>query len=150
MEANEKFMKKAIEIAQEAAKKGNYPVGAIIVKNNEVISSGETKIKNENDPTAHAELLAVREAPQRLNTHYLENCVLYTTHEPRPMCASAAIWAKMKGGIFGATIEGMKKKPSNQFSWRQIDIKCKEVIGKGIPKLELVGRFMRKECREVQ
>lgn len=146
MQAKKEFMQKAIELAKESAKKGDYAVGAVIVKGDKIISRGETNLKRENDPTVHAEIVAIRDACLKLNSRFLEGFILYTTHEPCPMCASAAIWAKMKGIVFGAFIEDARQRRGKNFSWRQIDISCKEVLAKGIPKLELVEGFLRDEC----
>jgi len=153
MEAQKEFMQKAIEIAENSAEEGDYAIGAVIVKDNEIISTGETLLKKENDPTVHAEIVAIRAACKKLNTRFLNDCILYTTHEPCPMCASASIWAKMKGIVFGATIEDAfeyaKSKSSEKFTWRQINIKCKEVLSKGEPKLELIEKFMREDCKKL-
>lgn len=146
MKAKEKFMNKAIELARESARKGDYATGAVIAKDDQVIAIGTTNLKRENDPTVHAEIVAIRNACKRLKLKYLEGFILYTTHEPCPMCASAAIWAKMKGIVFGATIEDARNKQGENFSWRQIDIPSREVISKGTPKLELVERFLREDC----
>ena len=146
MEAKENFMKRAIEVAQDSAKKGDYAVGAVIVHGGKIISVGQTFLKRENDPTAHAEIVAIRNACSKLNTRFLEGHILYTTHEPCPMCASAAIWAKMEGIVFGAFIEDAKGKESKKFSWRQIDIPCKDILKEGHPKLDVVEGFLRKEC----
>ena len=146
MEAKEEFMHKAIALARESAQKGDYALGAVIVKDDEIIASGTTNLKHENDPTVHGEIVAIRNACKKLESPYLEGCILYATHEPCPMCASAAIWAKMKGIVFGATSEDAKHKQGGKFSWRQIDIPCKDVLSKGTPKLELVEGFLREEC----
>ncbi|MEA3329856.1 MAG: nucleoside deaminase, partial [Nanoarchaeota archaeon] len=147
--AQKKFMEKAISIAKKSAKGEDYAVGAIIVKDGKVLSEGKTLLNHSPDPTVHAEIVAIRKACKKVNSRFLEGCVLYTTHEPCPMCASAAIWARMKGIVFGATIEDAYSYASNKFSWRQINSKCKEVLEKGKPKLLLVGGFMREECNEL-
>jgi tRNA(Arg) A34 adenosine deaminase TadA len=149
MEADKKIMMEAIEIAKESAKGGDYALGAVIEKNGKIIAVGKTLLKTKNDPTVHAEIVAIRTACEKLGTRFLENAVLYTTHEPCPMCASAAIWAKMKGVVFGATIEDAYGNATDKFSWRQIDIKCKDILLAGNPKLELVEEFMRKECNDL-
>src|SRR3989344_4838196 len=149
MQAKKEFMQKAILAAKKSAKNGDYALGALVVKNNKVIATGTTKLKHENDPTVHAEIVAIRGACKKLDSRFLENCVLYTTHEPCPMCASTAIWAKMKGIVFGAFIEDAKNKASENFSWRQINISCKSILAKGTPKLELVEGFLRDECIEL-
>lgn len=149
MEVAEEFMQKAIELAKKSARSGDYAIGAIIVKNNEIIASGTSNLRHENDPTGHPEIIAIRNACQKLNSRYLQGCILYTTHEPCPMCASAAIWARMKGIAFGAFIEDAKGKGGKNFSWRQIGISCKEVLSKGTPKLELVEGLLREECNKL-
>ncbi len=143
------FMQKAIAVAKESSQKGDYAIGAVIVRNNRIIATGETQAKRINDPTAHAEVVAVRNACKKLDGPYLRDCILYTTHEPCPMCASAAIWAKMGGIVFGATKEDARGKQSENFSWRQIDVSCKDILKKGTPKLELVEGFMREECKKL-
>ena len=65
------------------------------------------------------------------------------------MCASAAIWAKMKGVVYGATIKDARDYATNTFSWRQIDIKCSAILKAGVPKVELVEEFMRQECQKL-
>jgi tRNA(Arg) A34 adenosine deaminase TadA len=149
MEPKEEFMWKAIEIAKESAKKGDYALGAVIVKGDEIISTGTTNLKHENDPTVHAEIVAIRNACRDMGVKYLEGCILYSTHEPCPMCISSAIWAKMQGIVYGATIEDAKSHQSDNFSWRQIDIPCREVISKGSPKLKLVEGLLREECNKL-
>ncbi len=149
MEAKEEFMQKAIELAKESAKNRDYALGAIIVKDDTIIATGTTNLKHENDPTVHAEIVSIRNACKRLNSRFLEGCILYTTHEPCPMCASAAIWAKMKGIVFGAFIEDAKQRQGKNFSWRQIDISCKDVLSKGTPRLELIEGFLREECNKL-
>ncbi len=153
MIANEAMMRAAIKAAIESAQEGDYALGAVIARNNEIIATGKTRLKHEPDPTVHAEIVAIREACKKVNNKYLEDCVLYTTHEPCSMCASAAVWAKMKGIVFGATIEdayeNAKTKAKGKFSWRQINIKCKEVLEKGEPKLELVEGFLREDCKKL-
>lgn len=153
MEAEKRFMSKAIEIAKNSAKKGDYAVGAIIVKEGEIIAIGKTLLKQKNDPTVHAEIVAIRNACKKISSRFLKECILYTTHEPCPMCASAAIWARMKGIIFGASLEDAleyaKSKVSKEFTWRQINIKCKDILLNGDPKLELVEGFMREDCKNL-
>ena len=105
-----------------------------------------TNIKHENDPTSHAEVVAIRNACKKLNAAYLEECVLYTTFEPCPMCAAAAIWANMKGIVFGATMFDAKVKLGNNFSWRQINIRCRDILKEEVPKLELTEEYMHDEC----
>ena len=147
---NRYFMLKAIEEAKKAVIEGNYAVGATIVVKNEMVSIQHTSIHTLKDPTAHGEILAIREASRKLNSIYIPDGYLYTTLEPCPMCTGAAIWAKIKGIIYGATIEDAKQiflqRGTSLYDWRQIDISAKCVIEKGAPKIELYPEFMREEC----
>ena len=143
-------MKSAIKEAIISAKSGQYALGAIVVLDDKIISMAHTTLHNTNDPSAHAEMNAIRDASNKLNSRYLKNAWLYTTQEPCPMCTSAAIWAKMEGIVFGAfekdAIEIYKKKAKSNFTWRQINIPSSYIIEKGEPKLKLCEGFMRQEC----
>lgn len=147
-------MERAILEAKSSASIGQYAIGAVIVgKDGEIISVGHTNTFETNDPTAHAEINAIREASAKLNSRYLSGCWLYTTLEPCPMCASAVIWAKMEGIVFGATKKDAqdfaKKVKNKEFTWRQINISSKNIIKKGNPKVKLVEKFMRSECKSL-
>lgn len=143
-------MSMAISEAHRAAKLGQYALGAVVVKWDEVVSIAHTNLHITNDPSAHAEMNAIRAAANKLGSRYLEWAWLYTTQEPCPMCTSVAIWAKMEWIVFWAyeddAIEFNKKKLSSNFSWRQIKIPASEVINKGSPVLKLVEWFKRDEC----
>lgn len=99
---DEKFMKMAIAEAEKARDASEIPVGAVIVKNGEVIARAHNLCEAQNDPTAHAEMLAIRAAGERLGTWRLSECTLYVTLEPCPMCTGAAINARVKRIVFGA------------------------------------------------
>jgi guanine deaminase len=96
MENDKLFMRRAIEIAANGISNGNGPFGAIIVKDNLVISEACNRVVMNNDPTAHAEILAIRQASAILETHDLQECTLYTSCEPCPMCLGAIYWAGIK------------------------------------------------------
>ena len=102
-----KFMKIAKENADIGISKNEGgPFGAVIVdKQGNIISNGNNKVLLEKDPTAHAEITAIREACKKLNTHDLSNYILYTSCEPCPMCLSAIIWANIKEVYYGCTKE---------------------------------------------
>jgi len=91
MERN--LLKQAIELAKENVDTGGGPFGAVIVKNGIVISSAANMVTKQNDPTAHAEVLAIRKAAEKLGSWNLEGCELYTSCEPCPMCMGAVYWA---------------------------------------------------------
>lgn len=90
---NPLFMKRAIELSINNVKNGGGPFGAVIVKDNQIISEAANSVTKDNDPTAHAEINAIRIAAKKLNTFDLSGCEIYTTCEPCPMCLGAIYWA---------------------------------------------------------
>lgn len=96
------FMKKAIEEAKLAAEKGEVPVGAVIVCNHTIIAKAHNEVEGLSDITAHAEILAITAASNYLGSKYLEECTMYVTLEPCPMCAGAIHWARIGKLVYGA------------------------------------------------
>ena len=133
----DKFMKIAKENAENGiANKEGGPFGAVIVdKSGNIIANGNNKVLKNNDPTAHAEIVAIREACRKLNTYYLSEYILYTSCEPCPMCLSAIIWANIKEVYYGCTKEDagsigfrddiiydyLKEKNKNLISMKKLD-----------------------------
>lgn len=99
---NKKFMNEALSLAREAAENGEVPVGAVIVRNGEIIARGRNMREEKQNALSHAEIEAINEACKVLNSWRLEDCELYVTLEPCPMCAGAIINARIKTLIFGA------------------------------------------------
>lgn len=96
-------MRQAIALAQQAGAAGEVPVGAVIVDfDNRCVAQGENRRQRDHDPTAHAEILALRAAGQTLQTWHLEQCTLYVTLEPCPMCAGAILQARLGLLVYGA------------------------------------------------
>lgn len=99
-------MQEAIRLAYEGMRNGDGgPFGAVIVKNGEIIGRGNNKVAVTNDPTAHAEVVAIREACRHLEHFQLEDCILYTSCEPCPMCLGAIYWARPKQVFYACTKE---------------------------------------------
>jgi tRNA(adenine34) deaminase len=131
-----KFMQQAINIAQKSG--ADVPVGAIIVKNGEIIASACNEREKNNDPSAHAEILAIRQAASKLENWRLEDCELYVTLEPCPMCAWAILQSRIKTiyfgsfdgqyGAFGSALDLRKQANSN---------------------LQVFGGILEKECDDV-
>jgi tRNA(Arg) A34 adenosine deaminase TadA len=95
------FLQRAIQLASEHMRaKDGGPFGALIVRENEIIATGWNKVTSSNDPTAHAEVVAIRGAAARLGSFVLQGCVLYTSCEPCPMCLAAAYWARLERIVF--------------------------------------------------
>lgn len=101
---HEFFMRLAIEQAHCGMANGEGgPFGAVVVKDGHVIATGNNRVTSTNDPTAHAEIVAIREACRRLGSFQLDGCVLYTSCEPCPMCLGAIYWARPALVFFGCT-----------------------------------------------
>ncbi|UUO05552.1 tRNA adenosine(34) deaminase TadA [Blastopirellula sp. J2-11] len=96
------FMYQALELAEQAAREKEVPVGAIIVHDNRVIAAAHNQRETLHDPTAHAEMIAITQAAESLQNWRLENCTLYVTLEPCPMCAGAILQARIPTVVFGA------------------------------------------------
>jgi tRNA(adenine34) deaminase len=96
------FMTRALELAREAEHAGEVPVGAVIVKDNHIIAEGWNRPISTADPTAHAEIVAMRVAATALNNYRLIDCTLYVTLEPCAMCAGAMVHARVKRLVYGA------------------------------------------------
>ena len=103
------FMKKAIELSIESVNKGGGPFGCVIVKNEKIISEGSNKVTSSNDPTAHGEIVAIREACKKINNFSLSGYELYSTCEPCPMCLSAIYWARISKIYFANSREDAQK-----------------------------------------
>jgi guanine deaminase len=104
MNTKEFFMKEAIRLAVENVLSGNGgPFGAVIVKNGEIIARGTNHVTTNNDPTAHAEVVAIREACKQLGSFQLEGCEIYASCEPCPMCLGAIYWARPDKIYFAAS-----------------------------------------------
>jgi guanine deaminase len=99
----ERFMAEAIRLAAEGVARGDGgPFGAVVVKDGEILGRGWNRVVAAKDPTAHAEMMAIREAARRLGLWHLEGCELYTSCEPCPMCLSAAYWAHIERIYYAA------------------------------------------------
>jgi guanine deaminase len=97
---DELFLKRAIQLASESISEGGGPFGAVIVKDNKIISEASNRVVLNNDPTAHAEILAIRMASSALHSHVLTECTLYTSCEPCPMCLGAIYWSGISKVIY--------------------------------------------------
>ncbi len=129
------FMKEALKEAQKAFKADEIPIGAVIVCNDRIIARAHNLTERLNDVTAHAEMQAITSAANNLGSKYLDECTLYVTIEPCPMCAGAIYWAQFEKVVYGADDEkrGYSKICKNAFH-------PKTIVEKGI---------MQDECREI-
>jgi tRNA(adenine34) deaminase len=96
------FIREALKEAKKAERKGEVPAGAVVTFNDRIIARGYNQSITSNDPTAHAEIVALRKAAKNLKNYRLSGCRIYVTIEPCPMCAGALVWARVSGLVFGA------------------------------------------------
>lgn len=100
--ANVDFMAEAIKCAVDASRHGDVPIGAVIVKGGKIIAKGQNMVQEKQDPTAHAEIMAIRKATRKIGHKFLDGCDIYVTLEPCAMCATAISFARMRRIIFAA------------------------------------------------
>ncbi|MBR4988988.1 MAG: nucleoside deaminase [Bacteroidaceae bacterium] len=120
---NEDFMRLAIELAVENIKNGGGPFGAVIVKDGAVVATGANRVTANNDPTAHAEVCAIRAACTKLGTFDLSGCVIYTSCEPCPMCLGAIYWAHIDKIYYGANqLDAANVDFDDSFIYRELEL----------------------------
>lgn len=107
-EEDARFMEMAIRLSEENIDNGGGPFGAVIVKDGEIVSTGANRVVPNNDPTAHAEVTAIRNACSKLGTFNLAGCTVYSSCEPCPMCLSALYWAGVDRICYGNTKDDAK------------------------------------------
>ena len=141
--SDEIYMRMAIEKAKEGMKYGQPPIGACIVRQGKVISCAHNKVFINMDVTAHAEVQAIREACDKLDTINLSDCTLYSTSEPCSMCFMASHWARISRIVFGARSDDSKK-------LRFEEIQCDSLQNQSFlgSNIELVGDVLRAEVLE--
>jgi len=140
-EQQESFMRQAIALSVENVQNGGGPFGAVIVKDGEVLSYGVNRVTANDDPTAHAEINAIRTAAAKLGTFDLSGCQIYTSCEPCPMCLGAIYWAHLDKIFYGNTKSDAAKigfddsfiyteldKPADQRTIETVQLLAKEAI----------------------
>lgn len=137
-------MKRAIQLSREHMLKGaGGPFGAVIVKDGKIVGEGWNQVTSTNDPTAHAEVVAIRNAAANLKDFNLEGAVLYTSCEPCPMCLAAAYWARVEKIYFGnSRAEAAKHQFDDDFIYQEIP---KDLKDRKIP----ISQYLAKEAYEV-
>ena len=121
------FMKKAIDLSIQNIKNSGGPFGCVIVKDNNIIAEGVNRVTFNNDPTAHAEIVAIRNASSKLKTFNLEGCELYSSCEPCPMCLSAIYWSHIDKVYYGNSREDAAKiQFDDKFIYDELSLKMTE------------------------
>ncbi len=102
LDPHRRWMRLALKEAERAFEEGEVPVGAVVVRENQLVGRGRNAVERLGDPTAHAEILAISAACETVGSKFLDGCTLYVTLEPCPMCAGALVWARLGRLVFGA------------------------------------------------
>ncbi|HLC84814.1 MAG TPA: nucleoside deaminase [Candidatus Nanoarchaeia archaeon] len=145
MSHDDEYMRIAIGEAQKAYACGErIAFGALIVRDDKIIAQAHNSVKDLYDPTAHAEIIAIRGAAQKLKTSDLEECVLYSTCEPCPMCFSAAWWARIPTLVFGTAL-----RDAQSGGQREIAVPCSYLNDKSGNLMEIRTGVLAAECLEL-
>jgi guanine deaminase len=135
---HEFFLKQALDLAVDNAQKNlGGPFGALVVKDGKVVATGTNRVTASNDPTAHAEVVAIRAACQQLGAFQLDGCELYTSCEPCPMCLGALYWARVKAFYFAGNKEDAARGQfDDSFIYTELN---KPIDGRTIPGYRLLA-----------
>lgn len=127
MENDKNYLHQAIEIAKESIVNGGGPFGAVIVRDDKIISEASNKVVLNNDPTAHAEILAIRQACSRLQKFELNDCILYASCEPCPMCLGAIYWSGIQKVVYSSDrIDAERAGFDDKFIYNEIMLETSE------------------------
>lgn len=151
-EKDKQFIKRAIELSERGMDvNAGGPFGAVIVKNGEIIAEGFNQVTSSNDPTAHAEVVAIRKACEKLNSFQLDDCIIYTSCEPCPMCLGAIYWARLKSVYYACTKEDAAEIGfDDNFIYDEIekDIEKRNIIFRNLDREEGRKVFKKWEAKE--
>jgi len=145
------FMARAIELSLDSVKSNGGPFGCVIVKNDEIIAEGANEVTKSNDPTAHAEIVTIRSACEKLNTFDLKDCEIFTSCEPCPMCLSAIYWSHINKIYYGNTrLDAAKIGFDDNFIYQELNLNLKKrkIPLQQINKNEAIKAFEEWELKE--
>ena len=138
-ELNIKLLTRAVKIASDGIEKGGGPFGAVITKRGKIIAEAYNEVVSSGDPTAHAEILAIRNAAKNIGSHDLSDCILYTSCEPCPMCLGAIYWAGIKKVFYAADRKDAAKSGFNdEYIYDEIELmpEQREIIFNHLPDID--------------
>jgi len=138
----EELMQHAIDICREGLRANQSPFGAVIADaDGRIVAREHNRVRADHDPTAHAEINAIRAAGRKLRAHHLSGCILATTCEPCPMCAAAIHWARIDTVVYGASIADAARADFNELS-----VSCEGLYRSGGSPVRIVPGIQRAEC----
>lgn len=141
MTADESWMQRAIDKAREGIAAGQSPFGAVIVRDGRLVAEGHNEVWRNTDPTAHAEVVAIRRAAAALQTIDLSGCAIYTTCEPCPMCAAAIHWSRIDRAYLGATIADARRA-----GFRELTLAMRDLISRGGSRVQIIDGVLSPAC----
>jgi tRNA(Arg) A34 adenosine deaminase TadA len=141
---DEAFLRRAIEVCRAGIDAGQSPFGAVIVRGGAVVASAHNTVWRDGDPTAHAEVNAIRAAASALKSPDLGGCTLYSTCEPCPMCLGASHWAKLDRVVFGAAIAD-----ATAAGFAELRVAAATLAELGRSPLRVEGGLLREECADL-
>ena len=141
---NKQFLHRAIQLAVEKSADGHHgPFGAVVAKDDKIIAEGWNQVVVSNDPTAHAEVMAIRNACRKLGTYDLSGCIIYASCEPCPMCLSAIYWARMDMVVFAASqVDASQAGFDDSFLYEEMGKSWEARKIKSIQELEKDGKIV--------
>jgi tRNA(Arg) A34 adenosine deaminase TadA len=142
--SDEAFLRRAIEVCRDGIAAGQSPFGAVIVRDGAVVASAHNTVWRDGDPTAHAEVNALRAAASALKTIELSGCTLFSTCEPCPMCLAASHWAKVDRVVFGAAIAD-----ATAAGFGELPIAAAALAALGRSPLWVEGGLLREACADL-
>jgi tRNA(Arg) A34 adenosine deaminase TadA len=143
-----RLIRECIQIAWQARENGNHPFGALLADaSGEVLLRAENSVVTNGDITAHAELNLVREASSSYPPEYLEECTLYTSTEPCPMCSGAIFWSNIRRVVYGLSEESLYRMIGED-SEEILKLNCRDVFNQGKKDIQVIGPLLEDEARE--
>lgn len=153
--SNEQYllgMSLAIEEALTSKSSGDHPVGVVVVYRGQIISRTGNRTHRDLNPTHHAEVVAIGQAAQKIGSKNLSECILYTTHEPCPMCAAACVYARVNTIVFGTSVKDVNRFLAiyPEISWRSFNISATTIIKESdLSTISVIPGIMRDECYQL-
>ena len=145
---DEKLLRRAIEIAQNAREHGNHPFGALLADaDGNILLEAENTVVTTKDITAHAELNLIRQASNKFTPEVLKECTLYTSTEPCPMCAGAIFWSDVGRVVYALSEEGLYEMTGE--TPYELALPCRDVFARGTHPVEVIGPLLEEEARQV-